>query len=132
MLQCARPANDYDWSAITELHVYGAEVVPDSTYQVFGLSEFCLSTNSLEVTTGTWGDVVDPFSTPGGPTQPTIADVLALVDKWLGGSDPKKAIAQLQPQIPDPSLSVGIADVLRDVDAWLGSAYQFAVPDACP
>lgn len=86
----------------------------------------------LQIFTGQWCDVAPPYSTPFGSSQPDIADVLAVTGKWLGSVEPGKVFAQLQPNVPDPSLSVGISDVLVAVDAWLGSAYPYTGPTSCP
>lgn len=129
-----------NWSALEQLVITGADIVPSSTYhiQVVGSDcsdlndEGCYSDPPLIISTSRWGDVVAPFQPPSIATQPTIADVLAVVDKWLGALNPVKALAQIQPNVPNPNLNVGIADVLRVVDAWLGSAYSFFGPCICP
>lgn len=137
-LQCV--PHFQDWSSIGLLHVYGREVVPFSTYDVQNIDVDCqndltnnaLYSPSLMINTSRWGDVIAPFNPPSISTQPTIADVLSVVDKWLGSLNPIKAHAQLQLNLVNPNLSVGIADVLRDVDAWLGSPYPFSGPISCP
>lgn len=127
-----------DWGVVGMLHVYGEEVVPNSLYDVQVINEACSVTNEanysspLVVHTSRLGDVVEPFNPPTDTQQPTIADVLALVDKWLGAEGLVKARAQLQPEFLNPSLSVGIADILIGVDSWLGAAYPFDGPSECP
>lgn len=126
-----------DWGSIDILHVYGMGIVPSSRYDVQTVSDLCgtyaeeVYSSPVTLYTGVWGDVVTPFATPE-LVQPSIADVLSVVDKWMGTLDPVKAHSQLQPNLVNPSQSVGIADVLRDVDAWLGSPYPFAGPTTCP
>lgn len=130
-----------DWSTVGLVHTYGAAIVPGSQYDIqlvdascTDLSDLNCYTNSLSVRTGHWGDVIEPFFElgGGGPQQPNIADILAIVDKWLGSSEPSKPRAQLQPNTINPSMSVGISDILTGVDAWLGSSYPFAGPENCP
>ena len=126
-----------DWGDVTLLHVTGPAILPDSTYDIQFVNEGFDNayegnlTFPLTVMTGTWGDIIEPFIRPG-LSQPDIADVLSIVDKWLGVVDPIKARAQLQPNIPNQSIAVGIADVLADIDAWLGALYPFDGPSACP
>ena len=126
-----------NWTGIDLLHVYGDAIVPGSDYELQTIFEFCNInnelgySNALTVSTGTWGDIIAPFEGEG-VAQPNIADVLSLVDKWLGNLEPLKTRSQLQPNIPNPSQRVSIADILKGVDAWLGTPYPFAGPTACP
>ncbi len=128
-----------DWDSIEIVHVYGDAVLPNSLYEVQMVGSDCVDVNDtschsgpLQIYTGQWCDVTAPYYTPFGSSQPDIADVLAVVSKWLGESEPRKALAQLQPNILKPATSVGISDVLVAVDAWLGSPYPYAGPTSCP
>ncbi len=129
-----------DWGNIDLLHVFGSEIVPSSTYEVQAIHESCIEQITdefayslpLVTTTAKWGDVVEPFNPPSVSAQPSISDILSIVDKWLGNLNPIKASAQLIPELLNPSLPVGIADILADVDAWLGTPYPFDISAACP
>lgn len=129
----------HDWGSLGEVSVYGAEVLPSSTYTVQAVRADCLenlSPASLSapqvVTTGYYGDVVPPFAFES-ELQPDINDVLAVVDKLLGlESAPVKARAQMQPNEPIPDQPVVIGDVLEIVDSFLGNAYPYSGPSACP
>lgn len=129
-----------DWGDIDLLYVYGDDIIPSSIYDVQLIHQSCIKFNNeahfteiLSIPTGLWGDIVTPFiHDPNITFQPDIKDVLAVVDKFLGVLDPIKARSQIQPNIPDPTLGVGIADILNVVDAWLGTSYPFAGPSSCP
>lgn len=129
-----------DWTTIGLVQVYGEEIIPESRYSVQALDvsnfdllfdETLYSKPSLMIETAQWGDVVNPLQIYSSSTQPTIGDVLSLVDKWLGGETISSARSQLQPQLVNPSIHVGIADVLNGVDAWLGAPYPFTIT-SCP
>ncbi len=121
-----------NWPPLNDtLYVYGADVVPSSLYEVQTIVNLYPS-SIITVETALWGDVVAPFNPPSISSQPNLADVLAIADKWLGAVDPIKSRAQLQGNVFDPNQSVGIADVLKCVDAWLGVAYPFNDPQTCP
>lgn len=134
LLQCE--PHFMDWSSVGLLHVYGAEVVPGSMYEVQVIHETCMDVLEddsfyslpLSIPTAKWGDIIAPFNS----AQPNINDVLALVGKWLSKLEPTKVHAQLQPNIPNPGVSVKITDVLLGVNAWLSSLYPFDGPDLCP
>ena len=134
-LQCT--PHYQDWTGVELMHVYGDAVVPSSDYQIQTILEECDINNELSfssvlpVSTGKWGDIITPFEGEGS-TQPSIPDILSLVDKWLGNVEPIKARTQLRPNIPDPTQNVGIAEVLLGVDAWLGVLYPFDGPSVCP
>jgi hypothetical protein len=130
-----------DWGDIGLLHVYGASLVPSSTYDVRVIHETCAAASSddasysdaLTIRTAQWGDVVNPFATDGGATQPDFGDIAALVDKFTAGpTAPIKARAQLQPNVPDPSQAVNFSDIAIIVDAFTGVTYPFEGPGVCP
>ncbi len=130
-----------DWSLYDSFHIYGDEIIPESRYALQAIDEYSYNDPNMNewwysfpmtVQTGKWGDVVAPFDRFTSSSQPSIADILAIVDKWLGELEPRKARAQLQPQIPNPSADVGIADILKAVDAWLGSPYPYPIDSCVP
>ena len=125
-----------DWTTVGSVQLYGEEVVSDSRYAIQAIditsaSELCIEANysqpPLIVDTAKWGDVVVPLSGFSAASQPSISDVLKLVDKWLGNLEPRKSRTLLQPGALNVSSSVGIADILKGVDAWLGTAYPFPI-----
>ena len=69
----------------------------------------------------------------GGPGQPNFSDISGVVSKFqsLPGA-PMKVRAQLQPNVPDPSLAVSFADISQAVDAFRREPYPFAGPTDCP
>lgn len=129
-----------DWGGIDLLAVYGAEIIPSSSYEVQLIHESCSNlsneanyTPPLSIATLKWGDIVPPYITDLNITsQPDIRDILSVVDKFLGFLNPIKTRSQLQPNIPLPGTNVGIAEVLKCVDAWLGTPYPFEGPTDCP
>ncbi len=129
-----------DWTTVGTVQLYGEEVVSDSRYVIQAVdissagdltNEDNYSVPGLIVDTAKWGDVDIPLAGFTTATQPSIADVLKLVDKWLGNLEPRKSRTQLQPAVINPTSSVGIADVLKGVDAWLGTPYPYSIT-TCP
>ncbi len=128
-----------DWGSVDLLHVFGDGVLPSSLYEVQMVGNDCVDIDDtachsepLQIYTGQWGDVALPFYTPSGSSQPDIADILAMVNKWLGVMEPRKAFSQLQPSVLNPGSTVSIADIIVTVDAWLGSPYPYSGPSSCP
>ena len=130
-----------DWSTIGSLHVYGAEIVPSSVYEVQVIEEGCDPalpgdySPALTLRTSRWGDVVEPFqeSSPADSTQPDIGDVTAVLDAvLLVPSHMPKTVTQLRPTVPDPSLRVNVLDVSSAVDAFEGEAYPYTDLVGCP
>ena len=127
-----------DWGDTDLLHIFGAGVVPGSTYEIQLIHEACVDEPTDEanysapmtVTTIAWGDIVEPF---GGPNQPGFGDVTALVAAFQGAAGaPSKPRAQIQPSEPDPTLNISFADITVDVAAFQGAGYPFAGPGTCP
>jgi hypothetical protein len=130
-----------DWTLQGVVQVMGEEIVPQSRYALQAIdssksdeleNESIYSTPALWVDTAKWADVVPPLAGFTLAGQPQVSDVLSLVDKWLGSLEPRKARAQLQPQIPNPGADVAIADILKAVDAWLGSPYPYPIDSCSP
>lgn len=132
-----------DWTSFSPDNTYqviGEEIVPGSRYAIQALdrsSENDLGietnySNSLMINTAKWGDVDVPLSGFTAATQPSISDVLKIVDKWLGNLEPRKSRTQLQPAVLNPTVSVSIADVIKGVDAWLGTPYPYSITTCTP
>ena len=89
----------------------------------------------LEIMTTKFGDAAPLFDGSGNPPQPDFNDIAGLVQKFLAEPDaPKKAIAQLQPNVVYPDRPVDFKDIAADVQAFLGVAYSsvFFGPCVCP
>ena len=137
-LQCDMPDAEA-WSMFDLVNVYGAAIVPGSTYHVQRAAADCPSlsldndgcfSEALVVTTGKWGDVAPSF---GGGSQPDFNDIAALVDKFQAlASAPPKARAQLQPNVARPGAPIDFNDIAADIDAFGGGDYPFPGPSACP
>ena len=85
------------------------------------------------IQTAKWGDAVLPAFPATSAQQPDFSDISSLVDKFRGlAGAPVKARAMLQPNQPDPNLSVGFGSISAAVDAFLGRPYPFEGPVACP
>lgn len=139
-LQCDPYA--HTWSAEGVLSVYGAEIMPSSSYLVQRASGACpdlaLDTcwsEPLVVNTAHFGDVVDDFWP--APLQPDFRDVQAYVAKFLGSvGAPLKSIAQLQPNVVHPMQPIDFRDITVVVQAFLGTSYAsidaITGPCTCP
>ncbi len=129
-----------DWSAMPIFSMYGAEMVPSSVYTIDAFDEACGDYDNPAcysapwmIKTGRWGDVVPPFASLNGPTQPDFLDIAGTVDKFkdVVGA-PRKSRAQLQPNVADPSVPVNFADITAAVEAFRGAGYPFPGPTPCP
>lgn len=141
-LQCDPEFND--WGTVTLLHVFGAEIMPDSSYEIRAITPTSGPlddpTNyscALTVTTGKWGDAVEPFYGAQATVQPDFRDIRAVVAKFLGESNaPDKVSTQLRPNVVFPGHEVDFKDISAEVSAFLGVAYADDVaivgPCTCP
>jgi len=130
----------YDWTSEGLVHVVGAEIVPSSTYHVHILDASCVGNENdctmvshpLVAKTARSGDVEAPFNPPSTSTQPDVTDVAQLVNKFksLPGAL-AKAIAQLQPNLPELNGDINALDILAVVDAVKQKAYPFGGPCPC-
>jgi subtilisin family serine protease len=131
-----------DWSATGVFSVYGAEIVPSSTYAVESVGVSCAGneatcpdvSSAVQFTTGRSGDVDSPFQSPAPPlTQPNALDVTALVNSFrhVAGA-PLKIRAKLQPDLLNLHIDVNALDVVSGVDAFRGFAYAYDGPCPCP
>lgn len=138
-LQCAPLYRD--WTGDGAFHVIGAEIVPSSTYHVQNFGESCqgneaacvVTSGLLAVTTARWGDIEAAFNPPATTTQPDVIDVAQLVNKFknvIGA--PVKAIAQIQPNLPEANADINALDIVAVVDAVKQFAYSFSGPCPCP
>jgi len=129
-----------DWGAFGLLHVFGGEVVPESSYSVqvireqcipFGIDEGAFS-DPVPVASGVWGDVLSPFAGSGSP-QPDFNDIAGVVAKFKAApTAPIKASAQLQANTPKPDEPISFKDIAAAVSGFVAAPYPFAGPCICP
>jgi len=138
-LQCT--PHYQDWSVEGAFYITGAEIVASSQYDVqaygascAGAEGSCLNISPpLRLTTARAGDVAAPFNPPAASTQPDALDVTALVNKFknVAGAAPK-AVAQLQPNLPELNADVSALDIVACVDAVKELPYALSGPCPCP
>jgi hypothetical protein len=92
-----------------------------------------LVSTSVTITTRRAGDIAVSFNPPSTTIQPDALDLAASVTKFkhLPGA-PKKAEAQLQPNLPDFNSDVSALDIVSVIDNVKGFAYPFSGPCVCP
>jgi len=133
----------FDWiteTASGPIVVVGAEIAPSSEYsvQTYGASckgaEAGCTNVSTAVTmyTRRSGDAGPNFNPPATTTQPDALDIAQVVNKLknLPGAL-VKAIAQLQPNLPELNADVNALDIVAVVDAVKQRAYAFSGPCPC-
>lgn len=146
ILQCS--PHYRDWSTVGLLHVTGSGIVPSSIYEVENLALSCAGneanctavSQSLEVRTTRWGDVEIPFNPPSTTTQPDLADVSALVNKFRDAPGaPIKARALLAPEDVLGNMSpatiipnFSFIHIAACVDAFRGAPYPATGIATCP
>jgi hypothetical protein len=118
------------------LHVTGAAIVPSSVYEVQLFDQGQVECGDrlegmfsapLTIPTARWGDVAAAFSPPSPTPQPDAIDVLQLVNTFKGViGAPKKVVAMLIDNVPDPRRGINALDIVAAVDAFLFKAYPFA------
>jgi len=131
-----------DWGTIDVLQVFGAEIAPGSTYDVYAVSQVCYE--SLDegaefgppttLHTGKWGDVVPLYDGDDpGAQQPDFKDIAATVAKFQANpAAPIKALAQLQPNVVFPGRALDFRDIAAGVAAFMGTSYAGSIPGSGP
>lgn len=134
-----------DWNTVGLLHVRGSAIVPSSDYMIEHLSSACngnigsaaCQSGGTSVSTGVaarttrWGDVETPYNPPSPTTQPDLADVGAMVNKFRGAPGaPDKARVIIQSNngfgsITNAAMGVdfGFSHIAACVDGFRGQAY---------
>ncbi len=127
-----------DWSTVGLLHVTGDAVVPSSIYDIQAVPAGCNTSDeanysaALRVNTSRWGDVETPFNPPSASTQPDIADVAAMVNKFKSVSGaPIKARVLLTGPVPNAGPDIGFDQIASCVDAFKGGGYPHPIA-TCP
>ena len=121
-----------DWSGVSLLHVYGAEVVPDATYEIRAIHEGCdtgtpgdYSAPLAVPTRSNWGDVVGASGTPD------FADISAVVSRFTSPASPAVLVrADLHPSVADHK--VDFADISAAVSAFAGNPFPYPGPAMAP
>ncbi len=130
-----------DWSSLgTMLHVYGAEIMPESTYEVQEVLEVCagrlddesLYSTAVQIDTGRWGDVTALYAGAGNPPQPDFIDIAAIVAKFVGALDPTKVEAMLRLNVLPVTEGINFKDIAACVEGFVQTAYPYDGPCACP
>jgi hypothetical protein len=130
-----------DWTTLGSFSVFGAEIMPSSTYEFTAYASSCKGIEStctnisvpVQALTRRSGDVASVFNPPSSSPQPDALDVVAMVNKFrnLAGA-PSKRAAQVQPNIPELNADINAIDIVAVVDAFRGLAYPFSGPCPCP
>jgi len=129
-----------DWSDFAVIQVYGAEILPNSSYEVQAVDCTCdmqdesIYSPALAIASAQWADVTLPFKGTGEMvSQPDFNDISALVSKFLDEPTAlSKARAQLLPNVVRPSLPIDFNDISAAVSAFLGGPYPNSGPCTCP
>jgi len=138
MLQCEPYFTE--WDPNLPLSIYGAEIMPDSTYEVQTILEVCadrmddesLYSGPLTVTTARWGDVAPLFAGGVSPPQPDFVDISSEVAKFVGDLVPTKVEAMLRFNVPPVNESIDFRDIAACVSAFVGDPYPNEGPCTCP
>lgn len=140
-LECTTEPHYTDWTTFDFVHVFHEGIIPEADYTVEVIDETCdrdsqsSYSDPLEMTTASWGDTMEDFTTtPPGPPNGSadIIDVLAIVYRFQSAPGSiRKARADLEPGCLD--LVINISDVLQGVNGFLGVPYPFTptAPDPC-
>jgi hypothetical protein len=131
----------HDWGTVDVLHVFGAEILPHSSYTVQHIHTTCQSSLDVEqaysqalvLASGYHGDVVAPFDGDPGVELPVdFLDIAAVVAKFLGSLEPSQVRAQLSPNVVDVANPVDFQDIAISVEAFVDGVYRFEGPSTCP
>jgi hypothetical protein len=127
-----------DWGTVGLLHLFGAEVVPSSVYEVQVISEGCPIDSAftysagMQVVTGRWGDIETPFHPPATSQQPDLGDISAMVNKFRSAAGaPIKARSAISGLIPDLSSDLDFGHISACVVAFRGAGYPYPPPANC-
>lgn len=131
----------HDFASEGPFVVFGAEIVPSSTYDVYVYGSSCKGVESTCVavslptllSTRRFGDIAAPYSPPQLEAQPDALDIVGVVNKFrhVAGA-PLMSMAQVQPNVPDPNRDVNAIDIVTTVDSFRGFAYPYSGPCSCP
>lgn len=136
-----------DWSTVGVVQVTGSAIVPSSVYEVSFLAASCQGNEDgcadisapLAINTSRWGDVEVPYNPPSPMTQPDLADIAAMVNKFKSvPGAPIKARALLAGDdafgnisANTLSINLGFDQIAVCVDAFKGKPYPYVIA-SCP
>ncbi|MCH7885472.1 MAG: hypothetical protein IIC01_09505 [Planctomycetes bacterium] len=117
------------------VYVFGAEIVPEGTYQVQSVDLACHAAAAeqdfsvaLTMPTGRWGDVSGPDRQPDGAVN--FTDIGGVVDRFKQITDaPATVLADLYPALPDQKIN--FSDIGRCVEAFKELPYHPPVVPIC-
>lgn len=131
----------HDWEDEGEIHVFGPEIMPSSTYAVqalriscAGSEDTCLDvSDTVVMTTRRAGDVAVPYNPPSSSAQPDAIDIVTMINKFrnVPGAESKIVLA-VQPNVPAHLGSVDALNIVYQVDRFRGLKYPFSGPCRCP
>jgi len=129
-----------DWGSGLLLNVYGAEILPDSTYDVQAILEVCADrlddetrySSPVPIATARWGDIAPLYAGGNNPPQPDFVDISSEVTKFVGGLDPTKVQALLRFNVPPVNDSIDFRDIANCVSGFVGDPYPYDGPCTCP
>jgi len=131
------------WPTNTTIHVYGAEIVPSSVYDLEHVAASCQGNEAsctavsaaVQIATTRWGDVDGAYNPPAPTTQPDAIDIGALVDKFRSQvGAPLKAQGLMAANDLTVALSqdLGFNEIAACVNAFQGFQYPNTGPCVCP
>ncbi len=141
-LQCTPYYHDWVAATATEpVAVFGAEILPNSTYSVLAYGASCKGNEGsctnvsapVEMLTRRAGDVVLLYNPPDSTQQPDVTDISQAVRNFRKDSGaPSNTHVLIQPNVPDPNSDMSVSDLVQIVDMAKQFAYPFGGPCPCP
>jgi len=134
----------FDWvteTATMPITVVGAEILPSSEYSVKTYGSSCVGIEATCTDVGTAvtmqtrrsGDVASVYNPPSTTRQPDGLDIAVMINKFKARPGaPTKAVAKIQPNLPELNSDINALDIVTVADAFLGFAYPFPGPCPCP
>ena len=137
-LQCT--PHFMDWKGLPGIvHIYGAEVIPSSKYEIQFADDTCADladplcyNEVMKVRTARWGDTTTPYADYAS-SQPNFVDINAVLQTFMASqSSVGLARAQLRSNVASPvSNLLNFQTINLDVGAFQGKPYPFAGPEHC-
>jgi hypothetical protein len=131
----------YDWTTEPTISIFGAEVVPSSTYELRAFGSACKGAETgcpaqgtaVTVLTRRSGDIASVYNPPSTSPQPDAIDVVAAVNKFQNKAGaPPKRVSLIKSNQVDPNVDVDALDIVNVVDGFRGLKYPYLGPCACP
>lgn len=140
-LQCT--PHYQQWNTLGLFHITGTEIVPSSMYTAQTLASSCVGNESgcTEVSapvvkqTTRWSDVEELYNPPSATTQPDLADVAALVNKFRNAPGAHSKAQLLVAGDPfgriNATPDLDFTHISACVDAFRGRPYPYTIAP-CP